>query len=275
MPRYDDLPFAPLPGRGADATQFWQALRFDIFTTLRVCVPATVVAWTPPIPGKSPATVDLLLDFIRVRAIDNPNEVMVDQGETLLTTSTGLYARGPRPTYRAKPYLVPSAGASFSMRGPIGIGTTGLYIIADRCIDEWINLGGPVDPATADRHDLNDGFFLPLVYHGLNTPVISAEAHQLGPDDGTAGFEILTADKSVSVFTEGPTATVDAATLINIGAAATEAIAKAESLISAIDTMLAGGVPVANDGGANLKATMIAAWNGVKNSIKAVKGRVE
>ena len=252
-----------------------QAIEFNVFTRLRVCIPATVVTWSPAVPGTLPATVDLLLDFKRVRAIDNPAEVRADQGEVLVPTATGLLAVAVRPFYRQKPIVYASAGPAFSMRGPIAPGTTGLYIIADRCIDQWINMGGPVDPATADKHDLNDGFFLPLVYHGLNTVVIPQDKHQLGPDDGTAGLEIAIADKSIAVKTEGPTATIDAATLINIGAAAAEAVAKAESLIAAIDTMLAGGVPVANDGGANLKATMIAAWNEVKNTIKAVKGRVE
>lgn len=217
MPRYDDTPFASLPGRGADENQLWQAMVFHIFTTMRVCQPATVVLWTPPVPGTRPATVDLLLDFMRVRAIDNPLEVRVDQLEKLVTTSTGLLAVGPRPMYRAKPYLVPSAGGAFSMRGPIAPGTTGLYIVADRCIDQWINLGGPVDPATADKHDLNDGFFVPLVYHGVNTAVISPDAHQLGPDDGTAAFEIAVADKSMRAWTSGPTVNVDAATQVSLG----------------------------------------------------------
>jgi hypothetical protein len=182
-----------------------------------VCQPATVVTWTPAVPGKSPATVDLLLDFMRVRAIDNPLEVNVAQAETLVTTSTGLLAVGPRPMRRTKPYLVPSVGGAFSMRGPIAPLTTGLYIIADRCIDQWINTGGPLDPATSDMHDLDDGFFLPLVYHGLNSPVIPTDAHQLGPDDGTAAFEIAVADKSLRAYTTGPTANVDAATQVSLG----------------------------------------------------------
>lgn len=217
MPRQDDLPFSPLPGRGADESQFWQAMIFEIFTTMRVCQPATVVAWTPPIPGTRPATVDLQLDFLQVRSIDNPTEVRVDQLEKLATTPTGLLAIGPRQIHRSKPYLVPSVGGAFSMRGPIAPLTTGLYIVADRCIDEWINLGGPLDPATADKHDLNDGFFLPLVYHGLNTAIISPDSHQLGPDDGTAAFEIAVADKSMRAWTSGPTVNVDAATLVQLG----------------------------------------------------------
>lgn len=217
MPRYDDLPFAPLPGRGAAEEQFMQAIEHNVMTKLRVCVPATVTAWTPAVPGQTPATVDLLLDFKRVRAIDNPGEVRADQGETLVTTPTGLLAVGPRPMYRKKPIVYPSAGPAFSLRGPIAVGTTGLYIIADRCIDQWLNTGGPVDPATADKHDLNDGFFLPLVYHGANTAVIPQDKHQLGPDDGTAGLEIALADKSITMRTDGPTANVDAATQVQLG----------------------------------------------------------
>ena len=282
MPTYDSLPFASLPGRGANLDQYWQALCYQIFTTLRVGQPATVVKWNPAVPEQQlPATVDVRLDFEQVREINNAQEVQSDRGERLVTTSTGLLAIGPRPVFRYRPYVVQGVGSAFSMRGPIAENTTGLYIVVDRCIDQWINKGGPVDPADAAKHDLNDGFFLPSVYHGRNTPNIPTDVHQLGPDDGNAGLEIATGsasvpgDRSMRLYTDGPNMTIDAATLIKLGAAATEAIAKAESLISAIDTMLAAGVPVPNDGGANLKATMTAAWNGVKNTIKATKGRVE
>jgi hypothetical protein len=78
-------------------------------------------------------------------------------------------------------------------------------------------MGGPLDPATADKHDLNDGFFLPLVYHGLNTPVSPADAHQLGPDDGTAAFEIALADKSMRAWTSGPTVNIDASAAVQLG----------------------------------------------------------
>lgn len=216
MPRYDDLPFAPLPGRGASEAQLWQAMRFEIFTTLRVAVPATVTAWTPAVPGTRPATVDVRLDFKVIRAIDNPLEVDVSKGEKLLTTTEGIYAVGRR-AYKRRPYMVPSVGGAFSMRGPIAVGTCGLYIVADRNIDEWLSLGGPVDPATADKHDFNDGFFLPLVYHGKNAAEIPQDKHQLGPDDGTAGLEIAIADKSIAVKTDGPTANLDAATAVQLG----------------------------------------------------------
>lgn len=221
----DDLDFMPLPGRGATSDQFWDALIYEVFTTMRVCVPATVKAWNPPVPGLRPATVKIELDFLLVRSVSVESEVQTSKGETLLRETAGLKAVGPRPPFDFVP-IIYSGPPSFNMRGPIDVGTTGLYIIADRCIDQWLNTGGPLDPAVAVKHDINDGFFLPTGYHGRNTPTISPDVHQLGPDDGTAGFEIAVADKSIRVFTVGPKAMIDALTEIDLGALATLGVAR-------------------------------------------------
>lgn len=278
MSRTDDLPFSPDGNGEASPEDFFRGIVWHVMMTLRVAQPATVVKWNPPVrtgPIQRPPTVDLKMDFKYRRAVDVEAEVNTAKGETVSDESWGLRAEGEWPTFRFCP-IVSFGPPAFNIRGPIAVGTTGLWVVVDRSLDEWLNNGGPLAPATADKHDFNDGFFIPTAYHGKNTPEVSADVHQLGPDDGSAGLEIATAtDKSVRVFTDGPTATVDAATTVKLGEAAAEAITKAESLISAIDTMLAAGVPVANDGGANLLATMTVAWNGVKNSIKATKGRVE
>lgn len=274
MPRHTDLPFSPLPGRGASESDLFDAIIYQVFTLLRVCIPATVKAWSPAVPGTLPATVDIELDFLRARAVDNEAEVQTSKGEVFVAETAGPKAVGPWPRFVRVPIVYPG-GPSFGIRGPIDVGTTGLYIIADRCIDQWLNTGGPLDPAVAVKHDINDGFFVPSCYSGANSPTIPTDVHRLGRDDGSAGVEIAVLDKSLRLFTDGPNATIDAATLIKIGELATEAITKAESLIAAIDGAWAAATPVANDGGAALKASWIAYWAGVKNTIKATKGRVE
>jgi hypothetical protein len=274
MPRHTDLPFSAQPGRGADESDLFASIVYHVMTTLRVCIPATVKVWSPDVPGSLPATVEIELDFLRARAIDNDAEVQTAKGETLSNEPAGKKAVGPWPRFVRVPIVYPG-GPSFGIRGPIDVGTTGLYIIADRCIDQWLNTGGPLDPAVAVKHDINDGIFLPSVYSGANSPEIPTDVHRLGRDDGSAGVEIAIADKSIRVFTDGPNATIDAATLIKLGELATEAITKAESLIAAIDGAWAAATPVANDGGAALKASWIAYWAGVKNTIKATKGRTE
>jgi hypothetical protein len=198
----------------------FQAICYHIFTTLRVCVPATVQSWAPPVAGATPlpATVTIKLDFLRIRVIDNPAEVRADRGEKLLQENTSLKAAGELPKFQRVPIVYAGAGPGCNIRGPIAKGTTGLYIVADRCIDQWLNTGGPLDPATADKHNINDGFFLPVTYHGKNSPQISADVHQVGPDDGSAGMEIATgSDNSIRLFTDGPTANIDAATAVQLG----------------------------------------------------------
>lgn len=216
MPRHSDLPFSPTPGRGTSESEFFAAIEYNVKTLLRVCIPATVKAWSPAVPGSLPATVDVELDFLRARAIDNEAETLTSSGETTSNEPAGKKAVGPWPRFVRVPIAYPG-GPSFGIRGPIDIGTTGLYIIADRCIDQWKNTGGPLDPATADKHDINDGFFVPTVYHGANSPTIPQDVHRLGRDDGSAGVEIAIADKSIRVFTDGPNANVDAAALVQLG----------------------------------------------------------
>ena len=61
---------------------------------------------------------------------------------------------------------------------------------------------------------------------------------------------------------------------VNIGGPGAAALALGQKVIDGIDAMLAGGVPAPGfDGGANLKATMIVAWNLVKSTILAVKAK--
>ena len=69
------------------------------------------------------------------------------------------------------------------------------------------------------------------------------------------------------------TINVDPGQSVNIGGTPAAALALGQKVIDAVDAMLAGGVPVFGDGGTNLKATMITAWNLVKATILAQKAK--
>lgn len=272
MPISDDMDWSPSPDGNASPSSLYQAIVFDVLMRCNVCKPATVQAWSPPVAGKLPAVVTVRVDFKYARAIDNESDLRT--GETLSQETAGLRAVGTWVPIPNVPVLA-MGSSSFGWRGAVPVGTTGMLVFADSILDQWKTSGGPVDPALYERHSLNCGIFIPTLYHGGNTPTIDPLVDVLGPNDGTAGFEIATGtDKSIRLFTDGPNATIDAATLIKLGALATEAITKAESLIAAIDGAWAAATPIPNDGGANLKATWIAYWTGVKNTIKATRGRV-
>jgi hypothetical protein len=280
MPISDDMPFSPSPDGNASPGSLFQAIVFDVLMRCNVCKPATVVAWAPPVPNQLPAVVTVQIDFMYARAIDNATDLR--PGETLSVESAGLRAVGAWVPIPNVPVLA-FGTSTFGHRGAVPIGTTGILIFADAILDQWKTSGGPVDPALYERHSLNCGIFIPTLYHGLNTPVVDPLVDVLGPNDDTAGFEIATGtDKSIRLFTTGPNATVDAATLVNVGALAVEAITKAESMIAAIDALLTAGVSFAGVAGdpsgenAGLAfAAAQAAWELLKNSIKATKGRVE
>lgn len=272
MPISDDMPFSPSPDGNASPGSFFAAIIFDALMRCNVCKPATVTAWSPPVPNQLPAVVTVQIDFKYARAIDN--EADLRDGESLSVESAGLRAVGTWVPIPNVP-VVAFGTTTFGHRGAVPVGTTGLLIFADAILDQWKNSGGPVDPALYERHSLNCGIFIPTLYHGKNTPTVDPLVDHLGPNDGSAGMEIATGtDKSIRLYTDGPNATIDAAVLILIGALATESITKAESLIIAIDALLLAGVNAGGPGAANFSAATTA-WNLVKNTIKATKGRVE
>jgi hypothetical protein len=86
--------------------------------------------------------------------------------------------------------------------------------------------------------------------------------------NGTTGGIVVNAGTGADV-----TINVDVGASVNVGGPGALALALGQKVIDGIDTMLAGGVPVINDGGANLKATMTIAWNAVKAAINATKAK--
>jgi hypothetical protein len=230
MPISDDMPWSPSPDGNASPSSLYQAIVFDILMRCNVCKPATVQAWSPPVLGQLPAVVAVQIDFKYTRAIDNASDLK--NGETLSTESAGLRAVGTWVPIPNVPVLA-FGSPSFGWRGAVPVGTTGLLLFADTILDQWKNSGGPVDPAMYERHSLNCGIFIPTLYHGRNTPTIDPLVDVLGPNDGTAGFEIATGtDKSVRLFTDGPNATIDAATLVKLGAGALRGVGRLGDAVS-------------------------------------------
>jgi hypothetical protein len=235
MPISDDMPWSPSPDGNASPSSIYQAIVFDVLMRCNVCKPATVQSWSPPVAGMLPAVVTVQIDFKYARAIDNASDLKT--GEVLANETAGLRAIGTWVPIPNVPVLA-MGSPSFGWRGAIPVGTTGLLVFADAILDQWKSSGGPVDPAMYERHSLNCGIFIPTLYHGGNTPTIDPLVDVLGPNDGTAGFEIATGtDKSLRVFTDGPNATIEAATLVNLGAAATLGVARLTDTVAADTTM--------------------------------------
>jgi hypothetical protein len=86
--------------------------------------------------------------------------------------------------------------------------------------------------------------------------------------NGTTGAITVEAAAGASI-----NITVGVGASVNIGGPGAAALALGQKVIDGIDTFLGAGVAVLGDGGANLKATMIAAWTPVKAAILAVKAK--
>jgi hypothetical protein len=138
---------------------------------------------------------------------------------------------------------------------PLAVGDTGQLIVVDRAIQEWRRLGVATDPVMRHTHNLSDAVFYPGL-HPDTTPITP-------PTSLTATV-------------------LDGSTTINIGALAAESIAKAESLLAALDAAFTAAVsaaaPIASptaDGGTAGFTALQAAWNATKTNVAALKGKVE
>lgn len=198
-------------------------------TKLRVLMPAEVVSYSPPVPGKSPALVRVLPHFKTARIIDNPGELRA--GETLLEQTDKLLAIKNLPEIPNRPVMYLG---HFGMRtfGPLEVGEVGLYVVMDRSIDQWINTGGPLDPSTNELHDLTDGVFIPGLRSGVEAQNVPSDVDVVGREDGTAGMFINRETKSVEVKTDGPAATLDAAIEVKLGAGAVLGVARTTDAVT-------------------------------------------
>jgi hypothetical protein len=95
-----------------------------------------------------------------------------------------------------------------------------------------------------------------------------------GKDGGTVTIAATTGAITVEAATGASVnINVGVGASVNIGGPGAAALALGQKVIDVITATLAGGVPVLGDGGANLKATMITAFNLVKTTILATKAK--
>lgn len=236
MARYDDSNLAPIPGRGQTIPNFARSIILETLIRLRVGMPGTVVAWHPPVPGTSPALVDVQPGFIFSIALNVAEELPV--GYTLTEHGGALYAQRALPLIQGCPIVYPSGGGAM-LRGPLEVGSEGWLCIADRSLDAWISEGGPVDPVLSQYHDLSDAVFTPGLRSAATALDVPTDRTTLGPEDDTAGLDFALEDGSVTLRTEGPTLTLDAATAILLGPAATLGVARTTDAVAADTTMAA------------------------------------
>jgi hypothetical protein len=234
--RFDDSNLAPIPGRGQTIGNFARSIIQETLIRLRVGMPATVKAWRAPVPGQSPALVDVQPAFIFSIAINTPEEL--PDGYTLLETGGALYAQKALPLIPDCPIVYPSGGGAM-LRGPLEVGSEGYIHIADRSLDSWISSGGEVDPVLVQYHDLSDAVFVPGLRSGATAQSIATDRTTLGPEDDSAGLDFAKLDGSVTLRTDGPQLTLEAATAILLGANATLGVARLTDTVAAEPGMLA------------------------------------
>lgn len=104
---------------------------------LRVAVPATVAAYNP-----ATRRADVLLAFLPVIYV----------GDEEVPQAPIVCPQVP---------VVTQGGALAYVDTPILAGDTGLVVFADRCLAQFLLLGGSLDPINGRTHSLGDGLFIP------------------------------------------------------------------------------------------------------------------
>jgi hypothetical protein len=221
--RFDDSNLAPIPGRGQTIGNFARSIIQETLIRLRVGMPATVKAWRAPVPGVSPALVDVQPAFIFSIAINTPEEL--PEGYTLSEHGGALYGQKALPVIPDCPIVYPSGGGAM-LRGPLEVGSEGYILIPDRSLDTWTSTGGEVDPVLVQYHDLSDAVFVPGLRSGATAQNIPTDRTTLGPEDDSAGLDFAKLDGSVTLRTDGPQLTLEAAATILLGDGATLGVAR-------------------------------------------------
>ena len=236
--------YQPTPGVGSTLEQFADAISLLTRSQINTMMPATVIAWRPPVgapPLRTPAMVDVVSDFLYRRTINVATDVN-PPFEVAIQRSTGWQAIGPYPMITSVPVAYPGTDG-MRISGPIFPGASGWLYFAQRSIDDWINMGGPVDPVFDYQwHHLSDAIFVPGARFGLIAEDIDPAFHTIGSAHGGAGMKIsegLPGTQTIEVSTLGPLATIDASTAIKIGAGAVLGAARLTDKTSADVSMAA------------------------------------
>lgn len=158
------------------------------------------------------------------------------------------------PVITNVPIEFPGCGDWF-ISWPIAPGNTVRLTFADFSIDAWISHGGITDAPDGRLHHLSDA----TAYPGLRAqPDSIADVHASNMVLGKRGGpQIHIKDSEIHLGQETATEFVALA-------------AKTESLFTSLSSAINGWTPVANDGGAALKAAL-AGWIGSSKSVAATK----
>lgn len=235
MATTDNSSLQPTPGGTVTPLMLARAIIRRAQITTNVAMPGTVLEWTPPVeagPESKPAMVRVRPDFKYARAIDNADSAAPGE-EVREHPAFGLIAVGVLPEIPNVPVHYPGPSGMMAT-GPVQIGECGLLVFADRSIDDWIQDGGPAEWALRhQRHNLTDAIFQPGLRYGTVAQSVDQNLYFIGREDRTAGMGIDATTRDLTVSTEGPNATVDAATQIKLGANATLGVARLNDNVTA------------------------------------------
>lgn len=126
------------------------------------------------------------------------------------------------------PISYPGSGSVY-IYWPLVAGDTGVAIFSDRALQKWVKSGGSVDPINSRAHDLADAIFFPGVRHSKNRPTPPASG-----------------------------LTIEHPSNIRLGSGATSKVALAQQIHAYINAMITAAPVAPTDGGASLKAGMLA-----------------
>jgi hypothetical protein len=92
------------------------------------------------------------------------------------------------PVITNVPVIFPGAGV-FRLTFPISAGDTGLIVFSSRSLEDWLSLGGTVEPADKRRFSLTDAVFIPGL-RPFSDPLTSPpdDALTIGVEGGAQGY---------------------------------------------------------------------------------------
>ena len=249
--------------RKALADLFREVIQKICIEEIRVCMPATVVAYSAgPVSspyGNLPAMVEVELDLKQVR-IGHPGDADEEETATAITGELSKSAElsSNYPTFSC-PVHFPGPSVMWS-RGAIELGEQGWVFWTDRELGRWLvaaRSGGveTVDPKWSFSHgdNLSSAFFQPGAVNGPNWPgSVPASGGKIGPRDDScgvlmdAGGVLMDADAevgieagtSVDITAAGGAVTLDGTT-VKLGAAALQVIALLPELKAPIAALAA------------------------------------
>jgi hypothetical protein len=148
------------------------------------------------------------------------------------------------PQIPGVPIAFPRSGDNW-ITFPITPGDTGLLIFAERSIDTWRANGRESDPGSLRMHNLSDAIYIPGV-----------------------------APTSAALVTSATAMVLNAAEIDLGGVAPPSFVALATAVTNALQTLkdaISNAVPVPNDGGAALQASIVTALSAWPPSVAATK----